>query len=216
MSASLGLVLDDHELVAVGLQKILVDVAPDWKFDVQTSINEIDRELGPLYSLVLLDWNLAEIRGQEAIKSVRIICPNAGIVVVSGEGGFDIVRTAIECGACGFIPKASSPSTLAAALNAVAKGHVWLPNIVPKILSAITTAPADDKRLQALYPTLTERQCDVLRELVKGLTNRQIAHRLGVSDATAKVHVAAIFRALDVATRAEAVYLLARKGVALG
>lgn len=212
----LGLVLDDHELVAVGLQKILIDVAPDWKFDVQTSIDQIDQELSSSYGLVLLDWNLVDIRGEEAIAAVRLVCSNARIVVVSGEGGFDIVRMAIECGACGFIPKASSPSTLAAALNAVAKGHIWLPNIVPKALSALASAPANDKRLQTLYPSLTERQCDVLRELVKGLTNRQIAHRLGVSDATAKVHVAAIFRALDVATRAEAVYLLARKGVALG
>ncbi len=215
----LGLIVDDHALFAEGMLRILAAIAHGWHFDCATSLLEARRRGATVdYELVLLDWNLETEQGASLLAAVRTAFPNARIVVVSGETGFAVVRAAIDGGACGFIPKTTTSATVAAALTAVAQGRIFLPNIVafsPAQNSMQVPKRPPDVSLQGAYPALTIRQCDVLRQLIRGLTNRQISHRLSISDSTTKIHVAAIFRALDVATRSEAVYLLAKQGVNL-
>jgi DNA-binding NarL/FixJ family response regulator len=108
----------------------------------------------------------------------------------------------------GFIPKAYSPDVMLSAVRLVLSGGVYVP---PMLLleggaaaAAIHTEPAAslEERLRKL---LTERQIDVLRSLSQGKPNKVIARDLGISEGTVKIHLAAIFRALNVRNRVEAV-----------
>jgi two-component system, NarL family, nitrate/nitrite response regulator NarL len=122
------------------------------------------------------------------------------------------VRRAVEAGAVGFVPKASSPALLIDALRLCAHGGVYLP------LAALQTddeapTPTELRSLAQAFPALTERQHEVLDWLARGMSNKQIARALDVAEGTVKQHLNAIFRELGVNTRTEAVYLMARRGV---
>ena len=124
------------------------------------------------------------------------------------------MRSLIDLGVLGFIPKAYSPDVMLSAIRLVLAGGIYIP---PLLLAnaqaqgwqpaeAPPTAPADPARsLDGLRNLLTERQIDVMRLLSQGKPNKLIARDLGISEGTVKIHLAAIFRALNVRNRVEAV-----------
>src|SRR5262249_5419184 len=99
------------------------------------------------------------------------------------------------------VPKSASPQTLLAALQLVLSGNVYVP---PLMLEARATAGSETPSANGITQ-LTERQIDVLRQLSEGLTNKEIANRLGISEKTIKTHVTAIFKMLNVTNRTQAV-----------
>jgi DNA-binding NarL/FixJ family response regulator len=111
----------------------------------------------------------------------------------------------------GFISKASSSDVILSALNLVLAGGIYLPP------SLISYAPDDANNIIELdngsQETLTRRQIDVLRELAKGQNNKQIAKSLNVTEGTVKIHLASIFRALNVTSRTEALLLAQKMGL---
>jgi DNA-binding NarL/FixJ family response regulator len=146
------------------------------------------------------------------------------------------VRQAVEAGAVGFVPKESSPEVMTAALTLAISGGVYLPlaalgqvgtaatpagaatmngagliAAAPAHPAAATTAPL--RELAEVFPDLTERHRTVLGLLARGMSNKGIARVLDITEGTVKQHVSAIFREMDVASRTEAVYLLATRGV---
>lgn len=206
-----GLIVDDHELFREGLRLLLEYTAPDIVFDQCAGVSgAVDLLKQHNYRLVLLDWNLENVSGPQALERIRETAPLARVVVVSGENDRETVLAAIEAGASGFIPKSASPAVLTMALRLICAGGIYLPD---GVLAARQTQPAQVDTAQVLLPSLTERQIEVFKALVRGMPNKAIGRLLEISDATVKVHVSAIFRALDVKNRTEAVYAAARKGL---
>lgn len=135
-------------------------------------------------ALVILDLNLPQLKGAAAIAAFREACPGVPLLVVSGsEDPAD--RALAEAGGARYVSKTASTEDLAAAIRAALASH----------------------RLPAAR--LTQRQREILVLLCQGLSNKEIGRRLDLADPTVKMHMSSVLRALDVATRTQAV-LVAR------
>jgi len=149
---------------------------------------------------VLLDLAMPGCTGLEALIRFRELIPGARLVVVSSSEDPAIIRRAIRLGAAGYIPKTSSPRTLVGALELVEAGGTYVP---PEAIADARDSPMD---------ALTERQREVYACLMKGHAPAQIARELGISLATAKHHVRAVYSAFGVSSRAELILAVARRG----
>ena len=220
------LVIDDHELFSVGLQ-LLLPATTDCEVRIaRTGAEALDMASAYPADLILLDWNLDSTpSGGALIEVLKEVFTQATVVVVSGEASPSVVRAAIEGGAAGFVPKASNVDQLLGVLDRVTRGEIVLPD---ESLLADGSAKAQGDRfkramggvayadLERVFPELSGRQRDVLSLVVKGLSNREVAARLGISEGTVKQHFHAVCRAVGVGNRTEAVYLMARLGLNLG
>jgi DNA-binding NarL/FixJ family response regulator len=129
--------------------------------------------------------------------------------VLSASESQQNIRGALEAGALGYIPKATSTATMLAALRQVLAGDIYVPACLGDGNGGLhTVAPADFAALQR--SGLTARQLEVARLLVQGCANKAIAGMLSMSEGTVKVHLAAIFRTLGVTNRTEAVLEIQR------
>lgn len=206
-----GLIVDDHELFREGLRLLLEQTAADFTFELAADVKGALELLAQRsFQLVLLDWNLDGLSGMGAIQKLLEAAPQARVVVVSGETGAQTVRSAVEAGASGFILKSSSPSVLTMALRLICAGGVYLPFGIPPPVAG-NTARLDTA--ESALPALTGRQVEVFKAVIRGASNKVIARGLGITEATVKVHVTAIFRALNVRSRTEAVYAAAKRGL---
>jgi two-component system nitrate/nitrite response regulator NarL len=219
------LIVDDHSLFCDGLKLLLETLGVATLVASCTHADQARLKVqGQEWDLVLLDWNLGAhgLGGAQLITELKCAQPQARVVVVSAEASARHVREAVEAGAVGFVPKEASSDLLIDAIRVTSHGGIYLPSSVLDLASdAATESPlaraASDARSgvspQEAYPNLTPRQIDVLVCMVRGQSNKQIARSLGISDGTVKQHLNAIYRELDVNSRTEAVYLLARQGI---
>lgn len=191
------LIADDHPLVRAALQAAVRRTRPDVACLHAESLTVARRilEREPDIALVLLDLRMADCDGFVGLLTLRAEHPATPVVVVSASEDARTVERALSFGAAGFIPKSASLATMTRALEAVLAGEVWN--------SAAELPPPDDRRLGSLTPA----QLRILVELSKGRLNKQIAYDMGVSEATVKAHVTAIFRKLGVQNRTQAVIL---------
>ncbi len=148
--------------------------------------------------LLLLDLNMPGARGYSALVHARSVASSLPVIVVSAHEDASIAQASLEHGAAGFIPKSSSPETMAEAISAVLSGQRWIPE------HAENAEPDKDNFTEKLA-TLTPQQQRVLMMLTDGLLNKQIAIDLDISEATVKAHITAILRKLEVHTRTQAV-----------
>ena len=149
--------------------------------------------------LCILDLSLNQESGMSAIRMLKESRPALAVVVVSGTEDPDVVRECIDAGAMSYIPKSMAPDVLTEALRHVLQGEVHLPASVAATLDAA-----------AARPHLSPRQADVLQCLNRGLPTKLIAVELGLSEYTVKDYLGAIFHALGVRNRTEAVIKAAR------
>ncbi len=212
------LVVDDHPLIRTGVTAMLsrhdgnctVTESPD----CQSAIALLAAG-SPPPDLILLDLNLPDCSGLAALEAVREACPDAPVVVLSGNDDKATILDALNLGAMGFIPKSMNPELVWSALGLVLAGGVYVP---PQVLTDRGDAPprrigqpsGNTSALASLG--LTERQIDTLRMLVRGLPNKTIARNLGISEATVKVYVSAALRAMNVTSRTQAVIWLSQNG----
>jgi len=155
--------------------------------------------------LVLLDYHLPDMNGLDALAVFGQRHPELPIVLLSGQTSIHIMRQALQAGAAGFVSKASVSDELLRAARTVLAGDIYLPK-------ELTTPPPTPPEATDARPPLTQRQELVLRCLLDGHSNRDIADRLHVSEETVKTHVAAILRHFDVQNRTQAVVSAARYG----
>lgn len=208
------LVVDDHALFREGLRLLLLSM-PSIECQVAGSAEEgLVLAQEKHFDVILLDWHMDGLSGEAAIARFREVAEEARLVVVSAEKNASLVRTAIDAGAVGFLPKESSPEVLQQALEKITGGGVYLPSALLSYSDRAGIGGAEGPReISDAFPGLTQRQGDVLAAMLRGLPNKLIARQLGISDATVKTHLSAIFRELGVQSRTEAVYVAARQGV---
>ncbi len=213
------LLVDDHALFREGMKLLLNSLDSSLELEEASECAEgLDLARARPFDLVLLDLKLPGLNGLDALDALREASPGVPIVVLSGEDDPSIVRTAIERGAMGFIPKSSTPEVLIQALRLVLAHGVYLPPLAlggPRAtLSAGATTPGNGSG-EAALPGITQRQMEVLRCVIRGKPNKIIARELNISEGTVKLHLSAVLRALGVHNRTEAVYAAAKLGIRL-
>lgn len=214
------LIIDDHVIFREGLIALIAREAPHTRASQAGSLAQARQWLASTPQapdLVLLDLQLGEPHDAATARQAMALFSGIPLVVLSGLTDPAIVRQMIEAGAMGFIPKSLSYAEFSAALARALAGEVHLPRASieetwrrrPPSLAP----PLPGQRLleiQQALQALTPRQSNVLRLLAYGWSNRAIAQHLYLSENTVKTHLSHIFLALDVNSRAEAVYLLAQ------
>lgn len=210
-----ALIVDDHALFAEGMRLLLQGSSlVEDVMSRHTGEQALALAQSTEFDLVLLDWNFnGGLGGGDLLAALKLALPLSRLVVVSGDSSADVIRAAIDGGAVGFVPKESSPALLIDALRMTAHGGIYLPRAVLDDASAPGAARSELQTIADAFPGLTARHRDVLDHVARGMSNKQIGRLLGISDGTVKQHLNAIFRELGVASRTEAVYLMARKGV---
>ena len=199
-------IADDHALFRTGLRLLLVDGCGPGEVREASDIPELRALLArePEVDLVVLDLFMPGMNGGATLRDLRQAYPSLRFVVMSASEERKHVLDALGAGAFGYIPKSLEPEAMIAAFEQILSGGIYAPTLL-----LIETAAAPDPQPAAIDPqilaTLTPRQCEVLRLLGKGQANKEIARALDISEGTVKIHLAAIFRLLEVRNRTEAV-----------
>lgn len=204
------LIADDHLLFRDGLRRLLSQFKDEMTFFEASTFDEV-RALtdgGTEFELILLDLGMPGWTGFNELGAIHARLPRALLVVVSGSDRRVDLMSALENGAAGYIPKSSSAKVLLGALQLVLAGGIYVPaEAIRGDLVTNHDVLADDT-LTNVGPgggeQLTPRQREVLERLREGKSNKQIAHELGLTEGTVKVHVTAILRLLGVRNRTQA------------
>ncbi|HWB36805.1 MAG TPA: response regulator transcription factor [Rugosimonospora sp.] len=199
-------VVDDHPVVRQGLRTFL-DLQPDL-----TVVGEADSAAGCVEQVealrpdvVLLDLRMPDGDGVAALHGLRERGLSTRVLVVTSFTEPSAVLPAVRAGAAGYVYKDVDPPALAAAVRAVHAGHVLLHPDVARLLAEGDRTPAGVR--------LTARERQVLAELARGRSNREIAGALGLAEKTVKTHVSAILTKLAVQDRTQAALYAVRTGL---
>jgi DNA-binding NarL/FixJ family response regulator len=197
------LIADDHYIVRMGLIA-LVSTEPDMEVIAEAADGDQALELFAKYQpdLALLDLRMPGKSGIEATVEIRQKFPSARILVLSAFDGDEGIHRALLAGAQGYVLKNSTGDKLVPALRAVAAGQNWIPKEIASQLAS-----------RKLLEELTSRELEVLKELAKGLANKEIAGSLKISEHTVKDHLKSILGKLRVADRTEAVTTAIQRGI---
>ena len=211
------LLVDDHHLIRDGMRPVLERLDPSEPVEVfEAATFEAAVETASRHDdldLVLLDLRLPGVTHFEALDGLRERFPALPILLMSGDDEPDLVRGALERGALGYIPKSSNSEVLLNAIRLVLSGGTYLP---PEAIGRQSrgAAPAGSSAEDiAARLAITPRQADVLALLLAGKSNKLISRELNLAESTVKNHVAAVFRALDVTTRVQAVLAASKLGI---
>ena len=210
------LIADDHRLIIEGVRIKLAELDPDVQAVVAMNLDELDRavkEHADSLDLALVDIAMPGTQGFQHVARLRAEAPALPVIVLSGSEDAELMRSLIDLGVLGFIPKAYSPDVMLSAIRLVLAGGIYVPPLLLANAQAQGWQPSQAqappsgaaRSVDGLRSLLTERQIDVMRLLSQGKPNKLIARDLGISEGTVKIHLAAIFRALNVRNRVEAV-----------
>jgi DNA-binding NarL/FixJ family response regulator len=202
------IIVDDHPLFRGALRQALGAAFADAEILEAGSLDELADRLTAAgeIDLILLDLAMPGVHGVSGLIYLRAQHPEVPVVIVSASDDAATIRQCLDCGASGFIPKSQPVERIREAIRKIIEGEVWLPPDID-----LSSAPAGESaELVSRLSTLTPQQVRVLMMLGEGLLNKQIAFKLGVSEATIKAHVSAILQKLGVDSRTQAVIAINR------
>lgn len=198
-------IADDHAVVRSGLAALL-QTFRDFELVGEAGSGEeavrLCTHVRP--DVVLMDLMMPGLDGAEAVRTIRELCPETKVMILSSAKDPDSVRSALEAGVTGYLLKDTTPLELVKALRDAVAGHPTLGRGATEALIQVVTQGG-----RSAFD-LTEREKEVLTLLVSGLSNPEIAQHLLVSRSTVKFHLSSIFGKLGVRTRTEAVAVAMR------
>lgn len=168
--------------------------------------------------VVLMDVLMPKMDGISATRELRDLLPGTAVLVLTGSEEDEHVFEGIKAGASGYLLKDCTPGELAHAIRAVRSGQTVMgPGIARKMLGtfggANAAAAGGSDRGARLAPPLTERELEVVKALARGMTDRQIARQLGISEKTVGNHASNVYRKLHIFDRTQAVIYAVREGL---
>ncbi len=197
------LVVDDHFIVRMGLSASL-NAEPDMLVVAEVSSGEAVpdayRQHSP--SVVLMDLHLPAMSGVEATMELLREFSDAHILMLSTFGEEEGIYRALQAGARGYVLKSVLRAELLQAIRNVHVGMHYLDTVSARCLAEKT-----------IHPTLTARELEVLRMIVKGLSNKEIASHLNVAEVTIKLHVTHLLEKMGASGRTQAVTLAIQRGI---
>ncbi|MEO7143318.1 MAG: response regulator transcription factor [Bryobacteraceae bacterium] len=197
------LIAEDHLIARVGVGAI-VNAQPDMQVVAEATNGQqavaLYRDHRP--DVVLMDMRMPVMTGFEAVAAIRAEFSNARFVALSTFGGDEDIRRAILAGVQSYLTKDVLHDELIRAIHAVYLGERYLPAPIAAALAA-----------QLPRPDLTAREIDVLKLIVKGLSNKQIAGTLSIAEYTVKNHVKSVLAKLGVEDRTQAATAAIQRGV---
>lgn len=197
------LVVDDHFIVRIGLVA-LINTEPDLQVVGEADDGEqavrLFEKLRP--DMVLMDVRMPGKSGHDATRHIRQLSTSAHVLMLSAFDGDEDIHAALTAGAQGYVLKSATGEELIPAIRAVAAGRQWIPHEVATRLKSRNS-----------YEQLTARELDVLKELARGLANKEIADALKISEYTTKDHLKSILAKLRVADRTQAVTAALQRGI---
>ncbi|WP_323002426.1 response regulator transcription factor [Denitromonas sp.] len=203
------LVVEDHVLVREAMSQTLMRLEEGVQCTgfkaADEALAELERD--PEWDLAVIDLMLPDMNGFSLLAILAKRFPDLPAIVVSALDDGASIQRALKAGASGFVPKSCSSDELLEAIRIVLGGGVYTPKEDGSGAARRRSgAPVQDRF------GLTTAQTRVMELLAQGRTNREIAELLGLSEGTVKVHMSAIFRALNVTNRAQAVLVITRHG----
>jgi DNA-binding NarL/FixJ family response regulator len=208
------LIVDDHPVLRDGFSALLQHAGPD-----NTVLQARDASEGlaladncPDLDVIILDLEMPGMKGLQALAEFGRKRPDVPVIVLSSSEDPQDVRQSLASGALGYVPKSASQNVLLAAIRLVLDGNLYIPPLIlaegPRsVAQGARRTESDGNQL------LTERQIEILQLLSEGMPNKIIAARLDLSEKTVKVHITAIFKALNVVNRTQAAVAGRKAGI---
>ncbi len=206
-------IADDQRLLREGL-RIILEAAPDMIVvgEAENGVEAVKLAQEEQPEVMLMDIRMPLRDGIAATEAIRKALPNVRVLLLTTYDTPELVIEGLRAGAAGYLLKDSSAEELCAAVRTVARGQVLLQaNSAAQLLAGLT--PPAQPQSQAEKLGLTERERDVLRLIVVGRNNSEIASELYVSEATVKTHINHIFAKLGARDRTHAVVLAHQLGL---
>lgn len=210
MEAITVLLIDDHRVVRQGLRDFL-ELQDDIEVVGEASSGaegvQLARDLLP--DIVLMDLVMPGIDGVETTRQVKAVSPSSKVIVLTSFSDDNKVFPAIKAGAISYLLKDISPEELAHAIRAAQRNEAVLhPEVAAKLMQEFSTPRSDSPPVDQLTP----REMDVLRLVAKGMSNKEIADTLIISEKTTKTHLSNILSKLHLADRTQvAIYALRKR-----
>lgn len=196
------LIADDHSMVREGLKQ-LVELEEDIIVVAQAGNGKeaVDKIVEYKPDVVLLDINMPEMNGLEVLKHLDKNKIETNIIILTIHNEIEYLYKAVEIGVKGYVLKDSDSDVLISAIRAVYSGDTYIqPNMAALLFKKMNNKePANVNNSR-----LTKREIEVLKLITEGLLNKEIAHRLAISEKTVKNHVSNIFKKIEVSDRTQA------------
>lgn len=205
------LIVDDHGVIRGGLRAILedepgIEVVGE-AIDGEEALH-LASELGP--DIVLLDIAMPGIDGIECTRRMKKMYPQIQVLILTVYEDEILLREAIRAGASGYVIKRAAEEELIAGIQAVSRGDMYIHPAITRLLVKDLSPTIDSHR--GTLETLTSRELEVMRYIIRGYTNRQIAETLFISVRTVEGHRASLFGKLGLKNRVELVEFAEKYG----
>jgi DNA-binding NarL/FixJ family response regulator len=201
------LIADDHEIFRFGLVQLMRRSLKVKRFLQAASFAEVLEHLRDMdVSLLILDLKMPGLTASTEIRRLRLLRPDARMVVLSGSESREDILGCLSAGAHGYIVKNQQTDQLISRLRYILSGEIYIPASLADLIPKTSEAPSEPV-VELLKIDLSKRQRQVLKGLIEGKSNKEIAQGLNIAEGTVKIHLAALFRLLGAANRAHAVAL---------
>ncbi len=214
------LIVDDHALFRAGIVNVL---AREKDFEVVgeaadgRSAIEASNALTP--NIVLMDLSLPQPGGIETTQRIRRELPATAVIVMAQDEDEESLFASIKAGAAAFVIKDISPEDLVTVIRRVSKGEFLIndkvfskPAVASRVLKEFRELAVYGQEAQPIFAPLSPREVEILDNIAQGMTNKQVAYALSISEQTVKNHMSSILRKLAVNDRTQAVVYAMRQG----
>ena len=219
-SGSSILLVDDHALVRLGMRSILereADMEIVGEADDPRSALDLAGQTNP--AIILMDLSLPAPGGIEATTRIKREYPSAGVIVLAVDEDEDALFDAIHAGAAAFILKDVGPDDLVTIIRRVHAGEYLIndkvfaqPAVASRVLKEFRELAVYGQEAAPIFAPLSPREVEILDNIAQGMTNKQVAYALSISEQTVKNHMSSILRKLSVNDRTQAVVYAMRQG----
>lgn len=208
------LVVDSHPIMLEGLRCVLQsDSEIELVGTCSTAGQALEACADTRAALVIMDLALPDMGGVDLCRAIKRAAPHVDVLVLTASDDNTSIFGAIGAGASGYVLKDITPDNLLRAIRAVRRGEAMVhPGITRRVLDRLSMITRDGNGGLLFDQRLTEREAEILVEVAKGLTNKEIAHKLFVSESTVKSRLRNIFSKIDAHDRAQAAAFAIRGG----